>query len=1358
MEKEYYLGLDMGTNSVGWAVTDDAYNLIRFKGKDMWGIREFDEANPAVERRNHRTSRRREQRNAVRMGLIRSYFADEIQKVDSNFYQRLDNSFFHVEDKQDNVKDKNGIFNDKNYKDADYYKQYPTIFHLRKELIEDASQKDVRLVYLAVANMFKHRGHFLLSGIGSESSKQTITDLYNQVSGLITEEYGISLKTDIAGTDFEQVLCSREYSRTRKSEKVCEILEIKNSDKLKKAFVKSMCGLSVKITDIIDDTFTEISDEDKKITFSFVDSDYDEKAGVLEEKLGTDVYDIISKLKEIHDKAQVAEIMKNYQYLSFARVADYEKHKKDLKILKRVVKKHFEPTVYDKLFRSEENGTYSAYVNSFNSEEKSRRNYKERKQEDLYNSIKKLLKSVDNVDDTDIEYIKNEMDKENFLPKQLTFKNGVIPNQIHASELKAILKNAEKYLPFLNEKDESGYTVSERILKLFSFQIPYYVGPVSSNSNGWVKRLESGQVLPWNIDKKIDLKETSEQFIQRMVRNCTYIAGEKVLPKASLLYENFKVLNEINNLSINDERITVNLKQDLYNTLFLKGKRVTRKQIFNYFHSRGLVEEDSQISGIDIAVNNSLSTYGKFLPLFGEHLKEDKYKKMVDDIVFWCTVYGDSRKFLREQLEEKYSDVLDENQIKRITGMKFKDWGNLSKEFLELSGCCKSTGEMIPLIRAMWETNYNLMELLHSEEFTYSEELEEKQGKIEKVLSEYTIDDLNEEYFSAPVKRMVWQTLLIIKEIEKIMKCPPTRIFVEMTRKDDEKGDNGRKSSRKDQLLALYKKIQSEDKEWKKEMSSRIEDYDKNGALRSKKLYLYFIQKGLDMYTGKPIDLDNLMSANSNYDIDHIYPRHFVKDDNINNNLVLASKPANAEKSDIYPIKDSIYQKMKYTWKVLRDEGLITEEKYKRLTGRNPFTDEQKAGFIARQLVETGQGTKGVADLLTALLPDTKLVYSKAGNVSDFRKRYDIPKSRLINDFHHAHDAYLNIVVGNIYFTKFTSNPLNYIRKECSSKDNKYQYNLGNMYKWDVKRDGKTAWIAAKEGETGTIATVKKILSRNTPTLTRLTIEGHGGIADATLYSHKKAKQDAYIPLKSSDARMADVTKYGGYSSVTTAYLFLVEHEIKGKKIRTLETVPLYLKDRLENSKEKLEEYCRETLGYTNPSVRMKKIKLQSLIKLNGYYMQISGRTGNRFTLRNYVQLCLNGKWVDYIHKLEKYQDKGFIDNVITDEKNVELYNVLCEKHSVGIFTLRPNPVGDKIKKGYDKFVNLTTEEQIKLLIEIIKLTCVGIVSANLTLIGGASISGKMLISKNITDAKECLLINQSVTGLYENRIDLLRV
>ena len=113
----------------------------------------------------------------------------------------------------------------------------------------------------------------------------------------------------------------------------------------------------------------------------------------------------------------------------------------------------------------------------------------------------------------------------------------------------------------------------------------------------------------------------------------------------------------------------------------------------------------------------------------------------------------------------------------------------------------------------------------------------------------------------------------------------------------------------------------------------------------------------------------------------------------------------------------------------LKKLGFINEEKYNRLTGRNSFTDEQKAGFIARQLVETSQGTKGVANILQQLLPESKIVYAKASNVSEFRQSRDIPKSRLVNEFHHAHDAYLNIVVGNVYYVKFTQDPLKFIKK-----------------------------------------------------------------------------------------------------------------------------------------------------------------------------------------------------------------------------------------------------------------------------------------------------------------------------------------
>ena len=42
--QKYFIGLDIGTDSVGWAVTDDNYNLLRARGRDMWGSYLFEEA------------------------------------------------------------------------------------------------------------------------------------------------------------------------------------------------------------------------------------------------------------------------------------------------------------------------------------------------------------------------------------------------------------------------------------------------------------------------------------------------------------------------------------------------------------------------------------------------------------------------------------------------------------------------------------------------------------------------------------------------------------------------------------------------------------------------------------------------------------------------------------------------------------------------------------------------------------------------------------------------------------------------------------------------------------------------------------------------------------------------------------------------------------------------------------------------------------------------------------------------------------------------------------------------------------------------------------------------------------------
>jgi CRISPR-associated endonuclease Csn1 len=959
--------------------------------------------------------------------------------------------------------------------------------------------------------------------------------------------------------------------------------------------------------------------------------------------------------------------------------------------------------------------------------------------------------------------ILTQIDSESFLIKQLSFENGVIPNQVHAKELRKILDNAQKRLPFLNEKDESGLTVSERIFSLYTFHIPYYIGPVSSKSkenkgNGWVIRKNSGRVFPWNLEEKIDIAETSKEFIEKMVRRCTYIEGEMCLPKDSLMYQKYCVLNEINNIRINDERISVELKQDIYNDLFKKGKRVTRKALCKYLANRGLLKEETQLSGIDTNINSCLASYGKFQRIFGDDIDKDSCKCVVEDIIYLSTIYGDDKKLLKNKLIDKYSEILDQTAIKTILGYKFKDWGRLSKEFLELEGTDEN-GEIMSLISAMWNTNYNMMELINSDNFYFKQALADKQNKALKLLESFEAEDLDEYYFSAPVKRMIWQTLKIIKELKEVLGEYPDRIFIEMTRSEEEKGDKGRKDSRKKMFLDLYKKVKDENNNWAK----IIEDADKSGKIRSKKMFLYLTQMGRCMYTGNPIDLDRLFTPD--YDIDHIYPRSQVKDDNLSNNLVLVEKKSNADKSDVYPLDVSIRNndKVRNHWKMLREKKLITDEKYKRLTGINPFTDDQRADFIARQLVETSQGTKGVADLLKQLLPDTTIVYVKSRNVSDFRNENDMLKSRVVNDFHHANDAYLNIVVGNVYFTKFTQNPKNFIEKEFRNNKNKNHYNLSKMYSWDVVRNGETAWIAKKDGNLGTIQTVRKMMSKNTPLMTRMSFERHGSIANETLYSAKDAKKNAYIPFKSSDSRLADVEKYGGFTKVSTAYLFLVEHEDKkGKRIRTLETVPIIFSKKIGNDISLLLKYCKENLGLINPDIRIPKINMQSLIKKNGYEFYISGKTENRYVVKNAVNLKISYEWVKYIKELEKVTMSENIiadsDEKITIANNVALYDILTKKHSDGIFAKRPNPVGDKLQEGKEKFLVLSLLEQAKLLMQILNLNVIGNTKADLSAIGQSKDSGVMLISKKISEEDNIYLVNQSVTGIYEKYIDLLTV
>ena len=1224
------------------------------------------------------------------------------------------------------------------------------------ELINNPEPHDVRLVYLALLNMFKHRGHFLNTGLRAEEGTSGMQEAYAALVETASDTFELDFPENLEISRLEAVMSRRDISRSVMAGEVAGLLQIeKGKQKQEYEIVKGLCGLSFSVNTVLG--VGEFEDSCQKVSLSFRDTGYDEKINEVSQLVSEEDMELIEAMKQLHDIGLLVNVMKGSNYLSEARIRDYEKHKKDLALLKRLILEKA-PEAYDDMFREMTKGSYSAYVNSLNADEKRRRsNFKERKQEDLYKRIKVILKGIEDCGEKD--YILAEMEREAFLPKQLTTANGVIPNQVHVKEMKKILENAEKYLPFLKETDEGGRTVSERILEIFQFQIPYYVGPLNTQHAGkkeghaWAVRKKQGKVLPWNLEEMIDLKKSSEQFIARMVRRCTYMSGEQAVPRDSLLYQKFCVLNELNNLRIRGEKPSVELKQQLYRELFLKGKKVTQNQLYKALLSHGILEpgEVDVLSGIDGGFQNSLSSYGRFFGVFGERMELDSTREMVEKIIFWGTVYGNDKKLMREQIRENYDqDTISEEQLKKIAGFKFHEWGRLSRRFLELPGCEKKVGEEKSLISMLWEQNENLMELL-SDRYTYGDTLRECFMESHKILSEMQYEDLNEIAFSSPIRRMIWQTILIVQELEEVMGGEPSRIFVEMPREDGEKGK--RVSSRKKKLQELYKGCKADGRNWVKEL-----DQWSDRELRSKKLYLYYTQQGRCMYTGEAIDIEDLFNDNL-YDIDHIYPRHFVKDDSLENNLVLVKKEKNAHKSDSYPLEESIYRNRHLWWKSLLNNNLqskfITREKYNRLVCREKFSEEQLAGFIARQIVETRQGTKAVAHLFEQMFPQSEVVYVKAGNVSSFRQKRELLKCRSVNDFHHAQDAYLNIVVGNTYFVKFTRNPMNFIA-EYSRDKSKNEYHLCEMFNSTVRRNGETAWLAGdKSGRGGTIEIVRRMMAKNSPIITRMNFEAHGQIADLNPCGKNKAKEGSYIPLKASDSRMQAVEKYGGYGNVRGAYFFLVESEQKGKKIRTLESLPLYLKDKIGKDKKALEEYCREVLKLKNPDVRMQKIKIQSMIRWNGYYLYLSGKSEGQIAVRNAVPLCLSQKWVSYVKKLEKTVEDGFLDKNISREKNEELYEILLQKHCCSIYAKKPNPVGKKLQKGQPLFHALQEQQQAEVLMQLLQLTQLANLGANLCLIGGEARVGTLKINKNISGAEEFVLINQSPAGLYETEIDL---
>lgn len=1081
----------------------------------------------------------------------------------------------------------------------------------------------------------------------------------------------------------------------------------------------------------------------------------EDKFGEISGSIGED-YDLLMALRGLYDWSVLADLLNGHsKTISAAKVQMYEQHKEDLRVLKYFMHKYL-PGKYNEVFRKAKADNYVAYTGHMDKETASQLK-KKANVEDFSRYIQKLVRSInpEEKDQQTYQDMCERLELKCFLPKQRSTNNRVIPHQLYEYELIRILKNASLYLPFLNEV-RNGVSEIDKVVSIFRYKLPYYVGPLNEESSfAWISR-KQGKITPWNFKDMVDEDTSENVFIRRMTNKCTYLPGEDVLPKDSLCYQKFMVLNELNNLKIDGRKVPVEVKQGIYHELFEKKKKVRRKDIEEYLISNNYLAKGSTelISGIDEQVHSCLSSYSAFRNLLSrEILSENDVEKIIER-----ASYAEDKSRVKKWLRKEYPD-LSQDDVRYITKIKIKEFGKLSRTFLtELKGCNKQDGEMTTILRIMWETNDNLMEIL-SDKYTFREAVEAFTQEYYTGKKKSLKERLDEMRVSNSVRRPVYRTLAVVKDIEKAF-GKPDKIFVEMTRGGQTDQKRKRTKSRKQQILDLYDKCKDDVHDLMQQLESMGEYAD--SRLQSDRLYLYFMQFGKCAYSGAHIGFDQLMAGSVEYDIDHIYPQSYVKDDSLNNKVLVLSD-LNGTKDNIYPVSPEIRGKMQGLWSWWNHVGAISDEKYKRLIRSAPFTDEEKMGFINRQLTETSQSTKFIADLLKERFPDAEVVYVKAGLVSDFRHEFDLPKSRSYNDLHNAADAFLSVVAGNVYDMRFS--------KKWFRIDEKYSVKVKTIFTHEVKCRGDIIWDGMPMLEK-----VEDTARKNTAHFVKYAAFKTGGLFD----QNPVKKGTGLIPLKAG----LPTEKYGGYNKAGVMFLIPVRYNI-GKKSEIL-ILPVelmhgkhFLEDKVfarNYTFTRLENILGKKVGEVSFPMGMRPWKINTMLSFDGFRVCLTG-TGGRgkcLVAQPVMQFSADEHWRFYIKRLERFVEKIGINpdllydkdhDKVSKDENLKLYELYVDKLQNTIYKKRVNSPVQTLLKGKEEFKKLSIEEQCQVLLNIQSVFGRMTGGCDLTLIGGSAHSAATgSLSTTISNWKKkystVRIIDQSPSGMWEksseNLLDLL--
>ena len=237
--------------------------------------------------------------------------------------------------------------------------------------------------------------------------------------------------------------------------------------------------------------------------------------------------------------------------------------------------------------------------------------------------------------------------------------------------------------------------------------------------------------------------------------------------------------------------------------MYLKRVNVTYKAINDYFTNR--LKKDVKVTGFDVDVKISLSSYHKFNKIFKDRINNEPQNaeliRNLERVVLLGTIYSSPSDFAKRVKNNiQFKEFFKEDELEKISRLRFNGWGNFSRLLLagydstsktiapnqSLTYKDEKTGNELSIIEIMREEPLNFNEVLYHEKYHFNDLIKRLNENKDETLD---VDELIDSYYLSPaVKRSIKRTTKIVDELIQINDgIIPDKIFVEVTREDEAK-------------------------------------------------------------------------------------------------------------------------------------------------------------------------------------------------------------------------------------------------------------------------------------------------------------------------------------------------------------------------------------------------------------------------------------------------------------------------------------------------------------------------------------------------------------------------------------------